>query len=400
MLTIDKVKKAEHLLKDVIRKTDLIFAPDLAKNSEIYLKSENLQKTGSFKVRGAYAKIAQLSDEQKKRGIIACSAGNHAQGVALAAQKNGIQSKIFIPSTAPISKIEATKSYGAQICLVDGVYDDAYNEAVQCQQETGAEFIHPFDDIEVIAGQGTIALEVLEQLPEVEAVIVPIGGGGLISGIAYTIKMLKPECKVYGVQAAGAGSMYYSIEHHKRTELPAVHTFADGTAVKMPGENTFALCEKYVDKIVTVTDDEIATAVLTLMERQKLVAEGAGALSVAAAMFKKLPIEGKKTVCIVSGGNIDVNILSRVINRGLLKSGRIADLTIEMLDKPGQLKEVSRIIADLGANVIRVRHNQGGENTDINDCYLKISMETRNLRHLCEIKKALCDAGYKLTGEK
>ena len=400
MLTIDKVKKAEHLLKDVIRKTDLIFAPDLAKNSEIYLKSENLQKTGSFKVRGAYAKIARLSDEQKKKGIIACSAGNHAQGVALAAQKNGIQSKIFIPSTAPISKIEATKSYGAQICLVDGVYDDAYNEAVQCQQETGAEFIHPFDDIEVIAGQGTIALEVLEQLPEVEAVLVPIGGGGLISGIAYTIKMLKPECKVYGVQAAGAGSMYYSIEHHKRTELPAVHTFADGTAVKMPGENTFALCEKYVDKIVTVTDDEIATAVLTLMERQKLVAEGAGALSVAAAMFKKLPIEGKKTVCIVSGGNIDVNILSRVINRGLLKSGRIADLTIEMLDKPGQLKEVSRIIADLGANVIRVRHNQGGENTDINDCYLKISMETRNLRHLCEIKKALCDAGYKLTGEK
>ena len=400
MLTIDKVKKAEHLLKEVIRKTDLIFAPDLAKNSEVYLKSENLQKTGSFKVRGAYAKIAQLSDEQKKKGIIACSAGNHAQGVALAAQKNGIQSKIFIPSTAPISKIEATKSYGAQICLVDGVYDDAYNEAVQCQQETGAEFIHPFDDIEVIAGQGTIALEVLEQLPEVEAVIVPIGGGGLISGIAYTIKMLKPECKVYGVQAAGAGSMYYSIEHHKRAELPAVHTFADGTAVKMPGENTFALCEKYVDKIVTVTDDEIATAVLTLMERQKLVAEGAGALSVAAAMFKKLPIEGKKTVCIVSGGNIDVNILSRVINRGLLKSGRIADLTIEMLDKPGQLKEVSRIIADLGANVIRVRHNQGGENTDINDCYLKISMETRNLRHLCEIKKALCDAGYKLTGEK
>ena len=400
MLTIDKVKKAEHLLKDVIRKTDLIFAPDLVKNSEVYLKSENLQKTGSFKVRGAYAKIAQLSDEQKKKGIIACSAGNHAQGVALAAQKNGIQSKIFIPSTAPISKIEATKSYGAQICLVDGVYDDAYNEAVQCQKETGAEFIHPFDDIEVIAGQGTIALEVLEQLPEVEAVIVPIGGGGLISGIAYTIKMLKPECKVYGVQAAGAGSMYYSIEHHKRTELPAVHTFADGTAVKMPGENTFALCEKYVDKIVTVTDDEIATAVLTLMERQKLVAEGAGALSVAAAMFKKLPIEGKKTVCIVSGGNIDVNILSRVINRGLLKSGRIADLTIEMLDKPGQLKEVSRIIADLGANVIRVRHNQGGENTDINDCYLKISMETRNLRHLCEIKKALCDAGYKLTGEK
>ena len=400
MLTIDKVKKAETLLKDVIRKTDLIYAAALSTGAEIYLKSENLQKTGSFKVRGAYTKIAQLSDEQKKKGIIACSAGNHAQGVALSAQKSGIKSTIFIPSTAPISKIEATKSYGAQIRLVDGVYDDAYNEAVKFQKETGAEFIHPFDDIEVIAGQGTIALEVLEQLPEVEAIIVPIGGGGLISGIAYTIKMLKPECKVYGVQAAGARSMYYSIENHRRTELPAVHTFADGTAVKMPGENTFALCEKYVDRIVTVTDDEIATAILTLMERQKLVAEGAGALSVAAAMFKKLPIEGKKTVCIVSGGNIDVNILSRVINRGLLKSGRIADLTIEMLDKPGQLKEVSRIIADLGANVIRVRHNQGGENTDINDCYLKISMETRNMKHLCEIKHALCEAGYKLTDDK
>lgn len=400
MLTIDKVKKAERLLKDVIRYTDLIFAPDLVKNCKIYLKSENLQKTGSFKVRGAYAKIAQLSEEQKKKGIIACSAGNHAQGVALAAQKNNIVSRIFIPSTAPISKIEATKSYGAQICLVDGVYDDAYNEAVLCQKETGAEFIHPFDDIDVIAGQGTIALEVLEQLPEVEAVVVPVGGGGLISGIAYTIKMLKPDCKVYGVQAAGAGSMYHSMEVHKRTELPAVHTFADGTAVKMPGENTFALCEKYVDEIVTVTDDEIATAVLALMERQKLVAEGAGALSVAAVMFNKLPVENKKTVCIVSGGNIDVNILSRVINRGLLKAGRIADLTIEMLDKPGQLKEVSRIIADLGANVIRVRHNQGGENTDINDCYLKVSMETRNLRHLCEIKKALCDAGYRLIYER
>ena len=400
MLTIDKVKKAELLLKDVVRKTDLIYATALSKNADIYLKSENLQKTGSFKVRGAYAKIAQLSAEQKKRGIIACSAGNHAQGVALSAQKSGIESTIFIPSTAPISKIEATKSYGAHIRLVDGVYDDAYNEAVKFQKETGAEFIHPFDDIEVIAGQGTIALEILEQLPEVEAIIVPIGGGGLISGIAYTIKMLKPDCKVYGVQAAGAGSMYHSMELHKRTELPSVHTFADGTAVKMPGENTFALCEKYVDEIVTVTDDEIATAVLTLMERQKLVAEGAGALSVAAAMFKKLPIDGKKTVCIVSGVNIDVNILSRVINRGLLKAGRIADLTIEMLDKPGQLKEVSRIIADHGANVIRVLHNQGGEDTDINDCYLKVTMETRNLRHLCEIKHALCDAGYKLTDER
>lgn len=400
MLTIEKIKQAAETLKNAARKTDLIYAPAMSNNCELYLKAENLQNTGSFKLRGAYVKIANLSEEQKAKGIIACSAGNHAQGVALSAQKSNINSTIFIPSTAPISKIEATKKYGATIRLVDGVYDDAYNEAVKYQQETGAEFIHPFDDEDVIAGQGTIALEILEQLPQTDAVIVPIGGGGLISGIAFTIKSLKPECKVYGVQAAGAASMFQSVEQNKRLELPTVHTFADGTAVKMPGKNTFELCQKYVDKIVTVTDDEVATAILTLMEKQKLVAEGAGALSVAAAMFKKLPLDGQKAVCIVSGGNIDVNILSRVINRGLLKAGRIADLTIEMLDKPGQLKEVSKIIADHGANVIKVLHNQGGENTDINECYLKITMETRNLRHFCEIKHALFNAGYKITDEK
>jgi len=401
MLTIEKVNKAAEILKPVIRKTDLIYSSFLSKhNNEVYLKAENLQITGSFKVRGAYVKIASLSKEQKQKGIIACSAGNHAQGVALSAQKNNINSTIFIPSTAPISKIEATKKYGANIRLVDGVYDDAYNEAVKFQQETGAEFIHPFDDTEVIAGQGTIALELLEQLKDVDAVIVPIGGGGLISGIAYTIKTLKPNCKVYGVQAIGAGSMYHSIEQNKRLELPTVKTFADGTAVKTPGVNTFDLCKKYVDKIVTVTDDEIATAILTLMERQKLVAEGAGALSVAAVMFDKLPLDNKKAICLISGGNIDVNILSRVINRGLLKAGRIADLTIEMLDKPGQLKEVSKIIADLGANVIKVLHNQGGEGTDINECYLKITLETRNHQHFSEIKLALFNAGYKITDER
>lgn len=400
MLTIDKIIKAAESLKPVIRKTDLIYSSDLSKNNEVYLKAENLQTTGSFKVRGAYVKIAGLSEEQRKKGIIACSAGNHAQGVALSAKRSGTESTIFIPSTAPISKIEATKKYGANIKLVDGVYDDAYNEAVKFQKETGAEFIHPFDDEDVIAGQGTIALELLEQLPQLDAVVVPIGGGGLISGIAYTIKMHKPDCKIYGVQAAGAASMYHSITEGRREELPSVTTFADGTAVKMPGELTYEYCLKYVDEIVTVSDDEIATAVLTLIERQKLIAEGAGALSVAAVMFKKLPLDNKKVVCVVSGGNIDVNILSRVINRGLLKAGRIADLTIEMLDKPGQLKEVSRIIADLGANVIRVRHNQGGENTDINDCYLKITLETRNLRHFCEIKQALCKAGYTISSEK
>lgn len=396
MLTLDKVYDAQRVLKDNIRKTDLIFAPALCENSQIYLKAENLQTTGSFKVRGAYYKISRLSDEQKQRGIIACSAGNHAQGVALSAQKNNIKSAIFIPSTAPISKIEATRKYGAQIMLVDGVYDDAYQAAVKYQEETQGVFIHPFDDPDIIAGQGTIALELVEQLPDMEAVIVPIGGGGLISGVAYTVKMLNPKCKVYGVQACGAPSMVNSLHEHKRIELPSVSTFADGTAVKLPGENTFKICEQYVDEVVTVSEDEIAGAVLSLIEKQKLIAEGAGALSVAAAMFNKLPIEGKKTVCLVSGGNIDVNILSRVINRGLLKEGRLSDLTIELLDKPGQLRDVSTIIAQLGANVVRVRHNQGGKGTEINECYLSVTLETKNAEHLEEIKRTFVEKGYRI----
>lgn len=397
MLTLDKVYDAQRVLRDNIRKTDLIHAPSLSDKADIYLKAENLQTTGSFKVRGAYYKIARLNDEQKKRGIIACSAGNHAQGVALSAQKNNIKSAIFIPSTAPISKIEATRKYGAQIMLVDGVYDDAYKAAIKYQQETQGEFIHPFDDIDIIAGQGTIALELMEQLSDMEAVIVPIGGGGLISGVAYTVKMLNPNCKVYGVQACGAPSMVNSLHEHKRIELPSVSTFADGTAVKLPGENTFKICEEYVDEVVTVSEDEIAGAILSLIEKQKLIAEGAGALSVAAAMFNKLPLEGKKTVCLVSGGNIDVNILSRVINRGLMKEGRLSDLTIELLDKPGQLRDVSTIIAQHGANVIRVRHNQGGKGTEINECYLSVTLETKNAQHLEEIKQAFVEKGYRIS---
>ncbi len=396
MLNIETIYDAAKVLKEAARKTDLILSKTLLEGNEIYLKSENLQVTGSFKLRGAYYKISKLTQEQKSRGIIACSAGNHAQGVALAAQKNGIKAAIFIPATAPISKVEATRKYGAEIKLIDGVYDDAYKAACEYQKETGGVFIHPFDDEDVIAGQGTIGLEVLEQLPDVDDVVVPIGGGGLISGIAYAIKQLKPSCKIYGVQAQGAGSMYQSFLNKKILELPVVHTFADGTAVKRPGNLTFELCSKYVDDIVTVTDDEIASAILTLMEKQKLVAEGAGALSVAAVMFNKLPVSNKKTACIVSGGNIDVNILSRVINRGLLKTGRLSHLTIELLDKPGQLKEVSAIIAEYGANVIRVRHNQGGENTDINDCFLKISMETKNSEHFEEIQQALMRKGYRI----
>ncbi|NLJ31415.1 MAG: threonine ammonia-lyase [Clostridiales bacterium] len=399
MLTLDKVYHAAYVLKDVIRNTGLINAPLINPESEIHLKTENLQITGSFKVRGAYYKISQLSDEEKAKGVIACSAGNHAQGVALAAAKSGIRSLICIPDGAPISKVEATKSYGAEVCLVRGVYDDAFQKACELQKESGMAFIHPFDDPDVIAGQGTIGLEILDQLPEVDAVIVPVGGGGLISGVAFAVKSLNPRCKVYGVQAVGAPCMVRSLEGSAVQALPGVSTFADGIAVKCPGNLTFDICSKYVDRIVTVTDDEIATAILTLIEQHKLIAEGAGAVSVAAAMFNKVDVKGKKVVCLLSGGNIDVTILSRVINRGLLKAGRSCDLTIEMDDKPGQLKEVSAIIADLGANVVSVHHDRGGENTDINACTLRIRMETRNREHLEEIRSAITAAGYHIINQ-
>ena len=396
MLTIDNVYSAKNALKDVVRRTDVIYAPKLCKGVELYLKTENLQITGSFKVRGAYYKMTRLSEEEKARGVIACSAGNHAQGVALAGQKNGIKTVICLPDGAPISKVEATKSYGAEVCLVEGVYDDAYNEALRLRDEKGYTFIHPFDDEDVIAGQGTIALEILEQLSGIDAVVVPIGGGGLISGIAYTLKTLNPNVKVYGVQAMGAPSMKNAVEHGQMEELSSVSTIADGIAVKKPGTHTFELCQKYVDEIVTVTDDEISAAILALMEQHKLVTEGAGAVAVAGVMFNKIDLQGKKAVCLLSGGNIDVTILSRVIKRGLLMSGRSCQLMIELVDKPGQLKNVSRIIADLGGNVTSVHHERANEGSDVNGCYLRIILETRNFEHIAEIRKALTDYGFKL----
>ena len=396
MITIDNVYKAREVLSEVIRETDVIYAPKLLAGEDIYLKCENLQITGSFKIRGAYYKMSRLSDEEKAKGVVACSAGNHAQGVALAAKRSGIKAVICLPDGAPISKVEATKSYGAEVCLVEGVYDDAYRKALSLRDEEGYTFIHPFDDEDVIAGQGTIGLELLEQLPELDAVIVPIGGGGLISGIAYTLKTLMPEIKVYGVQAAGAPSMKGSVDAGEIKELSAVSTIADGIAVKKPGANTFNFCSQYVDKIVTVTDDEISAAILALMEQHKLVTEGAGACAVAAAMFGKVDIAGKKTVCLLSGGNIDVTILSRVIKRGLLMSGRTTQLTVELVDKPGQLVGVSKIIADLGGNVISVHHERANEGSDVNGCYLRITLETRNFEHIDTIRKALSDAGFKI----
>jgi threonine dehydratase len=279
----------------------------------LYLKIENLQTTGSFKLRGAYYKISNLSDEARSRGVVACSAGNHAQGVALAALKNNIKSIICLPSCAPKFKINATRAYGAEVVLVDGVYDEAYNYALSLQNKLGYNLIHPFDDEDVIAGQGTIALEILKQIYDFDSVVVPIGGGGLASGIAFTIKQINPRIKIYGVQASGAPSMLNSIVERRIAELPSVSTIADGIAVKKPGRLTYELCYRYVDDIVTVTDEEICAAIVTLLERCKLLTEGAGAASLAAVMFDKLNLIGKKTVCLISGGNIDLETLTKII---------------------------------------------------------------------------------------
>ena len=396
MLTLDKVYHAGYVLKNVIRKTDVIKSQRINPDADVYLKTENLQITGSFKVRGSYYKISQLTEEEKSHGVVACSAGNHAQGVALAATKSGIKSVICLPDGAPISKVEATKRYGAEVCLVEGVYDDAYNKALSLRDEKGYTFIHPFNDESVIAGQGTIGLELFDQIPDLDAVVVPIGGGGLIAGVAFTMKNLNPNIKVYGVQAAGAPSMYNSVKDGVIERLDSVATIADGIAVKEPGDVTYQLCKEYVDDIVTVSDDEISAAILALIEQHKLIAEGAGAVAVAAVMFDKIPVKGKKVACLVSGGNIDVTILSRVIKRGLIMSGRSCQLLIELVDKPGQLMNVSRIIAELGGNVTSVHHERANEGSDVNGCYLRINLETRNYEHMEEIRQALTDFGFKI----
>ena len=305
-----------------------------------------------------------------------------------------------MPDGAPISKVEATKQLGAEVRLVKGAYDDAYATALQIQEETGATFIHPFDDPEVIAGQGTIGLEILDELEDPDAVVVPIGGGGLISGVAYAIKHLNPKVKVYGVQAAGAASMVESQKAGEPIMLDRADTFADGIAVKHPGDLTYELVKEYVDEIVTVTEDEISTAILALLEKQKVIAEGAGAVGVAAVLFHKLPVQGKKVVSILSGGNIDVKILSRVITRGLVTSGRNVSLTLSLADKPGQLQEVADIIAHCAGNVVSVHHDRSDANMSITSCFLKLGLETRDREQIAQIKKELTEAGFHLVSER
>ena len=393
MLTLDMVYDAQKKLKEVARLTPLNPAPAIGEN--VFIKSENLQLTGSFKLRGAFNKISSLTDEEKSRGVIACSAGNHAQGVALSATKNGIKSVICMPAGAPLAKVEATKGFGAEVVLVDGVYDDAAREAERLTKEKGYTFAHPFNDEYVIAGQGTIALEILEQLPDVEQVVVPIGGGGLISGVAYTIKQLKPDCKVIGVQAATVPSMYESWKAGKIVTVPDGNTIADGIHVLTPGNLTFELVEKYVDEVVTVSEDEICAAILTLLEKSKTVAEGAGATPVAACLYNKVDMS-KKTVCVVSGGNVDVTTLNRIITKGMIKTGRIVEIQTKVSDKPGQLNRLLQLIAENGANIMSIVHKREDKAADVNTCVVSLVLETRNAEHVKKLHDSMTAAGYEL----
>ena len=396
MVTLKMVQEAQEALKGIARKTPLENANRLGEN--IYIKSENLQLTGAFKIRGAYNKIRSLTPEEASHGVIACSAGNHAQGIALSATKLGIKSVICMPEGAPISKVEATRNYGAEVVLVPGIYDDAAREAERLSKEHGYTFAHPFNDPYVIAGQGTIGLEILEQLPEVEQVVVPIGGGGLISGVALAIKELKPSCKVIGVQAGVVASMYASRKAGKVTTVKDAATLADGIHVLTPGDLTFEMCQKYVDEIVTVSEDEIAAAILALLEVQKTVAEGAGATPVAAFMSGKVDTS-KKTVCVVSGGNVDVTTLSRIITKGLSKAGRIAEISTKVADKPGSLLQLLKVVADSGANILSINHAREDQHSDVGACMVSMVLETRDAAHVEQIRRELTAMGYELEKE-
>ena len=395
MVTIDQIYSARERLRGIARVTPLNPTKSLGKN--IYIKSENLQLTGAFKVRGAYNKLSCLSEEEKAKGVIACSAGNHAQGVALSATKLGIRSVVCMPAAAPISKIRATENYGAEVVLVPGTYDDAAAKATQLAAEYGYTFAHPFNDEYVIAGQGTIGIEILEQLPDVQQVVVPIGGGGLIAGIALAIKTLRPSCRIVGVQSAGAPSMYDSIQQGEIIALPHVSTIADGIAVKRPGDLTYELVKKYVDDVVVVDDNQVAAAIVALMEDQKTVAEGAGACAVAAVLSGQVDAENLKTVCVVSGGNVDMTTLSRIINKGLVTFGRICQISVQITDKPGGLVALLQTIAQTGANVVSVTHARRAKNCEVGACVISMGLETHDHQHIERIRQALQEDGYDAT---
>ena len=389
------IKAKERLLK-VLLETNLIYSPIFSKESgnEIYIKPENLQKTGSFKIRGAYNKIANLADEEKKRGVIASSAGNHAQGVAYGAKESGIKAVIVMPKSTPLIKVESTKQYGAEVVLYGDVYDDAFKKAKELEEKEGYVFVHPFDDEDVIYGQGTIALEILEELPETDIILVPIGGGGLISGIACAAKILKPEIKIIGVEPEGAASAYEAIKEDRVVELKEANTIADGTAVKKIGNTTFEYIKKYVDEIITVSDYELMEAFLLLVEKHKIIAENSGILSLAA--LKKLKEKNKKIVSVVSGGNIDVLMISSMINKGLIRRDRIFNFSVNIPDKPGELAKVVDLIAQQGANVVKLEHNQFKNLSRFKDIELQVTVETNGSEHIKNLAQAFEDKGYEI----
>ena len=391
---------AKEKLSKVLLKTSLIQSPIFSKEAgnEVYIKPENLQKTGSFKIRGAYNKITNLSDEEKKKGVIASSAGNHAQGVAYGAKESGIKAVIVMPKSTPLIKVESTKQYGAEVVLHGDVYDDAFKKAKELEEKEGYIFVHPFDDEDVIHGQGTIALEILEELPETDIILVPIGGGGLISGIACAAKILKPEIKIIGVEPDGAASAYEAIKEDKVVELKEANTIADGTAVKKIGNITFEYIKKYVDEIITVSDYELMEAFLLLVEKHKIIAENSGILSLAA--LKKLKEKNKKVVSVVSGGNIDVLMISSMINKGLIRRDRIFNFTVNIPDKPGELAKVVDLIAEQGANVVKLEHNQFKNLSRFKDIELQIIVETNGSEHIQKLIQAFEKKGYEIVRVK
>ena len=396
MSKIQNFITAREKLSKVLLKTSLIHSPIFSKESgnEVFIKPENLQKTGSFKIRGAYNKITNLSDEEKKKGVIASSAGNHAQGVAYGAKESGIKAVIVMPKSTPLIKVESTKQYGAEVILHGDVYDDAFKKAKELEEKKGYVFVHPFDDKDVIYGQGTITLEILEELPETDIILVPIGGGGLISGIACAAKILKPEIKIIGVEPDGAASAYEAIKEDKVVELKEANTIADGTAVKKIGNTTFEYIKKYVDEIITVSDYELMEAFLLLVEKHKIIAENSGILSLAA--LKKLKEKNKKVVSVVSGGNIDVLMISSMINKGLIRRDRIFNFSVNIPDKPGELAKVVDLIAQQGANVVKLEHNQFKNLSRFKDIELQITVETNGSEHIQNLTQAFEEKGYEI----
>ena len=388
----------EHLQK-VLLPTHLIYSPIFSEESgnQIYIKPENLQKTGAFKIRGAYNKINKLTEEEKKRGVIASSAGNHAQGVAYAARELGIKAVIVMPKTTPLIKVQSTKKYGAEVVLYGDVYDDAYQKAKELEAQEGYVFVHPFDDIDVLEGQGTIALEILEEMPDAEVIVVPIGGGGLISGIAAAAKMIKPDIKIIGVEPSGAASATEALKKNKVITLPEANTIADGTAVKRIGDLTFDCIKQYVDEVVTVDDYELTEAFLLLAEKHKIIAENSGILPLAA--LKKLSERGKKIVPVVSGGNIDVLMISSMIGKGLISRDRIFNFAVSIPDRPGELAKITHIIADVGANIVKLAHNQFKNLSRFRDKEVLITVETNGTDHVQALVDAFAAKGYEVTAK-